>query len=376
MPQYLWRCTTQDGQEGAVRIEAPTPEEARQLLQSQGYSGLALFTDDVVAATKASFGESPAKTDLFTPEAEADLMRRTRTTFLSLLWRSFKPGLALYLIVAVFIGIRLLRRHHWATIDTVSVLLAVGATVYVALKSLTSYLFTKLNDAKEWHRWDEVLRLLAIMERVSSFTWSKVPAAQLARYRAEALAGKGDLAQALAVFEPWRNTEGTPEWLYLAHLAGIYDLTSDFDRAITCMRQALECQRAKGTLLIDLAFRLVYRKRDARAAAQALAEAEEQELTQLAQPFVKRIKGMIALEQGELAAAKAHLLKALEQTSRLKGMDLIYSNLMLIQAYLCLAEARLGEMDSASRRLKLARPYLEATKQADLLNRCQAAVAA
>ena len=63
----------------------------------------------------------------------------------------------------------------------------------VVLRS-RSFIFTKLNSAREWHRWEKVLNLIDLMDRVGRLTKKGVnPSSQLmayiARHRAMALIG-------------------------------------------------------------------------------------------------------------------------------------------------------------------------------------------
>jgi tetratricopeptide (TPR) repeat protein len=373
MPQYLWNCTSPEGKETAVRIEAADATEARQRLQGQGYTNLQLLTDECYAAAKESFGADARQVSL-SAEQEAAFFRQPSTSFLRLLGQSLRFGLLLYLVLAAIVAFRVARSAQWRTMDTIYVVIAVAFTLWIAFKSSGSYLFAKLNEAKDWHQWDEVLRQLRRIETFNRFTWGKLPPSTIARYRAEALAAKGQVQTALQVLEIYRHTEGMPEWLFLAYVAGIYDRAKDFDHAIEYNRQAIAADPGKAALLVDLAFRLIFRKRDVPAARQAIAEAEQHEQTVMAKPFQSRVRGLIALEEGDYATARDYFARALDLLLPFQGKPLVFGNLMLTSACLALAEAKLGHRAAAQALLQKATPYLEATEEKDLLQRCRAAL--
>src|SRR5262249_28377032 len=146
--------------------------------------------------------------------------------------------------------------------------------------SLPSILYGRLIKAGDWHRWNEVLDLVRKLEKVGGLGFIKVPAPELGRWRAKALAGTGRLTEGLGGYQKFENQPGCPGWLYKAFVAGIYDLVKKHDIAIEYNLKSIQ-EKPTATMYIDLANRYVRYKKDPAKAREALAEAAKEPLAEL-----------------------------------------------------------------------------------------------
>jgi tetratricopeptide (TPR) repeat protein len=192
--------------------------------------------------------------------------------------------------------------------------------------------------------------------------------------RCSSLAGSGKLTEAVSLLSQQTVRAAWPEWLYLSLLAGIHDTARDFDRAIALNREALSVSGARPSLLVDLAFRLAFRKRDFSSARSAIEEAEKRDLIDLAKPFLSRCRGLISEGHGDLDEARKHLEEALRGLTGFSQLDLMEGNIHLTEAFLCCVCARLGDATSAAHYLQRSRDYLLAAHEAELLRRCEEAI--
>src|SRR6266849_3686420 len=73
MPSYLWSVTNAEGRVGGQRVEAPSPEAARAILEAQGFTNLKLQQDDFGNALDAGLAvENPIEDKQFTPDEELE----------------------------------------------------------------------------------------------------------------------------------------------------------------------------------------------------------------------------------------------------------------------------------------------------------------
>jgi hypothetical protein len=103
----------------------------------------------------------------------------------------------------------------------------------------------------------------------------------------------------------------------------------------------------------------------------AMAEAEKSPLPDLAKPFHIRCQGIIAYLEGDYAAARRELETAIELVDKAKGRPFRDGHLSVARAYLCCVLARQGDLPAAKKCFALAKKYLVATAEDELLAECR-----
>ncbi|HEU5118188.1 MAG TPA: hypothetical protein VFT74_16340, partial [Isosphaeraceae bacterium] len=160
--------------------------------------------------------------------------------------------------------------------------------------------------------------------------------------------------------------------LYWARMPDLYTTAKRPELARNAVETALELAPENATVLLDAARLLARQQRDLRRARELLQKARTHALSDVLQPFATCIEGMIRLEEGHPRDARPLLEDAFRKIMAFRhASPLIGAQLDLIHAYLALACAGEGDMETARRHYDLAKPRLQSLKTEDLIARCE-----
>jgi len=371
MANYAWSATDKSGKRVIREIEAATAEDAKFVLQAQGYSNLELKEDEVTSTAVAGFAKRKnALGQEIKVTAEQRLKHRDdpTVTYWDALRKGIGPGVIVFLtvcVLAIYSGLR----GHWGYAG-LYVAGLLGWLGYILFLSLPSVYYRKLLKAADWNRWNEVLSLVARLQLIGRFRSVKVPATELTRNRAQALAGSGRLDEALAEYSQCQGRPDCPPWLYKLFVASLYTLAKRYDKAIEYNLASI-AEKPTPTAWADLANRYARYKRDPIKAHSAMDEAEKSPVPDFAKAFYLRCQGIIAYLEGNYDAAKRDLETAIELVETAKGRPYRDGHLSVTRAYLCCVLAKQGNLAGAKECLALAKEYLVATKEDELLAECR-----
>lgn len=364
MPSYIWSGKDSSGTELTERVTAETPEEARDMLLRRGWSDLRRETSEIHEFVKREIEavSDPNCRPSLTVEQEKAFLRGVAPGFWGN-WRMTvsKSGGTL-LILTALLGWSAYHRKIGAIVFLSTALLAF-VVLYPALHfyfGRASRLFRQLHEARNWRRWNEVLACLDALRRVQRSRKMGIGEAEMARYRALALAGQGKLDEAISHFEQAANASTMPQWLRYSHLASIYTVAEKYDQAVECYRRALEHTTEKGTVCLDFGAYLVQRFNRPAEARKFLEIAEASALPDLAANHVLALRGLIAYREGNFAAANQSMSEALtgfEQRSQ--GRRYIFEpSILLAQGCLAAINAALGNKEAARAYFAKSEKYL------------------
>lgn len=371
MANYAWSATDKSGKRVIREIEAATAEDAKFVLQAQGYSNLELKEDEVISTAVAGFAK---RKNAFGEEIKVTAEQRLKhrddptVTYWDALRKGIGRGFIVFLgicVLAIYFGLR----GHWgyAALYVAGLL---GWLGYILFMSLPSVYYRELIKAADWYRWNQVLSLVARLQLIGRFRSVKVPATELTRHRAHALAGSGRLDEALAEYSQCQGRPDCPPWLYKLFVASLYTLAKQYDKAIE-FNLASIAEKPTPTAWADLANRYARYKRDPIKAHSAMAEAEKSPIPDFAKDFYLRCGGIIAYLEGNYDAAKRDLETAIELVEKAEKRLYRDGHLSETRAYLCCVLAKQGDLGRAKECLALAKEYLVATKEDDLLAECR-----
>jgi tetratricopeptide (TPR) repeat protein len=367
MPTYVWRFKDRAGNCALKEVTSDTVEESKSLLVAEGCTEFELMTDDVMSAATSGMAKDVTLFDQKIKITETDKLKsrnKKPATFLRAIWEGAMQSKG-FVLVALAVGAWQAYRHSTAGV----VFAGIGLMAWLAfilVVSLPSIYYARLHKASDWNRWDEMLELVERLKAIGKFHFIKVPGPELGRMRAIALAGKGQLDQALREYAAFENQPGCPRWLYMAYVASLYDVAKQYDRGVEWTQKAIQ-EKNNPVLYLDLANRYARYKRDATQARAALTEAEKGTIPQPIKSGHHRCRGVVAYVEGDYAAAKKELETALEILAGVPHQPFRDGNMAIARGYLACALARLGDQGGARENYRAARDYLIATHANDLL---------
>jgi tetratricopeptide (TPR) repeat protein len=371
MTNYVWSATDKSGNRVIKEIEAATAEDAKYVLLAQGYSNLELKTDEVTSAVLAGF---PKRQNALGQEIKVTAAERLKhrddptVTYWDALRKGVKRHYLVFLGLIFFLFSSGFRGEWGHFLIYVALLLAILA--YILVVSLQSVYYRKLIRAADWSRWHRVLSLLATLQVIRKFKKVKLPASELTKYRARAWAGLGRLNEGLEEFKQCEGQPDCPSWLYKLYVGTLYTVAKQFDKAIECNLASI-AEKPTSSAWLDLANRYARHKKDPVKARAAMAEAEKSPLADFTEPFHIRCQGIIAYLEGDYATAKCDLETSINLLEKAKGRPFRDGHLSLARAYLCCVLARQGDLPAAKKCFALAKKYLVATEEDELLAVCR-----
>ena len=370
MPRFIWAAKDNLGKPIVRELVAKTIEESKAILLAEGCTDLELKSDEIMDIARAQFDTNDAGDDM---PAKDWLKSRDKPppTFLNIMFRSVVDFKGLYLILILLLVFNLYLGYKIPAIVTAAILIA-GPFFYTWL-ALPGIYYEKLNKAKDWHRWEEVLKLVGVLEKIRYVHFIKLPKNELIRYRAQALAGLGRLTEALAVFQQCENQPKLPSWLYKAQLAGIYDIAGEHDKSLEYAWSALE-EKRQPIICLDLAYRLLHYKKDTIQAHKLLAEVDKSVLVDYAESFYLQSLGMLSYLEGDYTSAKSNLEKSLEIIDQFKYLPFRDGIINTLKGYLCCVLAKRGDLAQARKYFMQSKKYLVAAKETVLLEECKRAI--
>src|SRR5262249_9045605 len=135
--------------------------------------------------------------------------------------------------------------------------------------------------------------------------------------KATALAGLGQMDEALEAVKYLATGGEIPEWLYWGRLSTVYRAAHDREQALACMEHAPSLAPENATILIDLALAFLRDKRDVARAAEIVQRVKTHAPSDTAVLFVQAAEGILALEKGNCHEARQLLEQARDGLSTL-----------------------------------------------------------
>jgi hypothetical protein len=247
MSKYVWTGRNQWGQSVVRELEAPSAKESQAQLLAEGFTNLALREEEVMAAAQAGFSKDSTIFGEPITVSAADRLAAMNNPIVTL-WDGIRTviqqSLSISLLIAAVIAVNAARRDWFYT--GIGAIALSAWLLFIICVSLPSIYYRKLIAAADWYRWNEVLSLVATLKVVGGFSFIKVPAAELARHRAKAIAALGRVDEALAEYKQYEGRPDCPRWLHRLFVASIYVTIKQYDKAIVnCANRLGEKRRER-----------------------------------------------------------------------------------------------------------------------------------
>lgn len=366
MPTYLWKGKDPNGIEKPVKVNAVTTQEARQNLESQGFTDLTLVKDDLMA----EISEKSEVISKMSADEQIKSLSHGPTTLTRYAMKVVRDVLSLTALCGLLIWWRWSRNDTTGAIEF-GVILAIVIAV-IAVIRLNSLLFAQLTDAQEWRRSKQMLRLLELMKLIGRLTKTGLKPHDDARYRSLAWVWEGHFKKGVA---EWKAEEkAIKPWSFLSHLSRLHEEAGDLDQAFELREKGIQSNPNIGAFWLDLAYKYLEHGRNLSRAKEALAQAEALDLPEIAEPFLIRNRGLLAMREGRFEEAEKLLEQALDFWRANTKQHFRLTNIMITKAFLCQVRARLGKTKQARQDFAEAKKWLIATRNKLLLDACEAAL--
>jgi hypothetical protein len=366
---FVFMATDANGKRRYVEASGDSVSAARYRLEVQGFTQIEIVKDgmnaqiDAVLPTDAWEGMTLQEKIEFQRKCEGPEANRF------LLWQFLKTDGLVMAGLALWVWFAAQSNRPWGRSSIVAYVCAVGFVVLMIRIRIPGRLYNRLLEARTWHRWDEVERIVARLRSVRWFTGSMVPEYELLFSEARMLAGRGDLPAALGKVHPLESDPSFAPALYYGLLGSVYDCANDSAGRVAASEKALALDPKSPTARIDLAFPLALHLRDRERARAVLQELDPADLVPMARPYLDLICGVMALDDGKNLEAESFLRNAAEAWKAFEGNPLAKSLSWLIGGYHAVALRRLGRTEEAEAKFAEARPFLEATREFSVLHR-------
>lgn len=368
MAEYLFTAHTQSGKELADSIEAESAAAARAKLQQMGLRDIVVHTDDFAARM---YGRK-----LVDPMIDLDpalLIKMQKKGGIKNLLLEILKGNGLLLLVLLSWNAYSYYSNEFNFLDWIGFGITALVLLVIIVFAIPALLFESILRAQLWARWDEALRWTAILRIVRHSV--RIASHMLDYYQAKSLVGLGRVDEAMALFARNRGRADVPDMLWLSLQASLLDEAKRRDEAGELMRQLTVEMPDSAQVWLDLALnRALYG--DLETAKQALAEAEQRELSPVMACVVPFVRGEIALREGRYEEAVTLCSEALVALSPYLSQTALHPLFIGIEARYAVALARCGKMDAARQAWDIASPILEAHGEQKYLDEWAAASAA
>lgn len=375
MPEYLWSGTSPSGEkDSAERVDAETAEAAKAILVARGWTNLQLQTGEISHYIHNAMAKvTPAEYQPhLTPKEELQFHKGEQPTF----WRRWMDSMfearGTIGFCAALLGWSIFRHRTWGIVVCSLALFAVIILFPVIhfWFAASSRSFVRLNTARTWWRWEEVLQCIEEMKKAHQRTKIGMGRAELARYWGLALAGTGQIEQGITIFSKEAAASKMPEWMRLSHIATMYNVAQQFEKALETRRECFVVSGEDPIAGIDLASYLLDPFDSVDDAKSLLAKVETKTLPAIAISAIPRLRGMIAYREKDYRLADRYLRESLAGTleSAKTRYHVFEGSILLLKAKLAIVNAALGNKDEAKSFFEASRDYLAATKRQDLID--------
>ena len=373
---FLFSATDPDGDSVTERISSNSLAEARQTLESEGYTTVVFHTSEADTALNrwlSPDGEQHEELeDIWDPALELESRQRGGT------WASiaifFKSSTIFWMPLVLWNTYGVMQGPPYGWLSLLGFALGALFMMYSVWAIVPSLMYERLVAATTWARWQDVRRWVGRIRWLQRFIAIPIPDLELDKDLALAAAAEGNLSEAVSLMQKYEHDSSIPQAMFHSYLSSIYDAGGEYTQMIACRARAVELSTSGPNEYIDYAIGIIQRLRDPVRAKHVLQKIEGMELTDLARSFVALCKGMIAIEEREYAEARKQLTMTLQQVLPYASQTQIGMLIAEVKAYLSIALGALGEKQQAERLLADATPFLTAWKQEELLARCRQAI--
>jgi tetratricopeptide (TPR) repeat protein len=297
--EYLLTAKTPEGKKVTERLDVSSADEAVRTLRERGYEDIVLHTDDSAARyTRHSVVQKHISPGEYVAlrGMHAGLSGHLRW-IVFITFKVYKTNWKSTLALLALLVFALMKWHYdprpvWGRI---ALLPAMGlASPFILLPIIAIFnpgrRYRRVIEELSWGRWENVLALLPAIR-------ARLPEEHAAYLEAKALAGLGNLDEALALYRPLGDGSRIPDWQFWSHVSNIYWAAGQIESMVAAQEKAGQLAAENPTVLLDLAMALLRYKKDDQRAANLIQQAKSHAISDVMAPSVLLAKGCSLLSE-------------------------------------------------------------------------------
>lgn len=357
MPTFLFKADDRDGNPVTKGVEAADLKAARELLETRGYVGIEFLNGELAGEMLDSYDPKVRQKIARNPGLYVAAMEETRLgpqlfVFLKSIWFIY-PAIAVVMLAG------------GPKVALIVALLFSIAVLYLFTPGIIHY---RLSAAKRWERSRALRFWTTVAKLFNPFLKYKFEKLQIDFDLARADALDGDAARGLARLEPYsQDPKVVPAWLRFMRSSVLYAA-----RDYRGVRDVCEAAFGELTVLesVDFARLLALRFGETDRAREILDGIMDHDVSAWERGWVSYSRGMVETVAENFERAEFFLDNAYAQFDAYRNNQDLDPTRFCIAYFQGVVYAGTGRATVAREKLSYARPYLVATRDTQLLARC------
>jgi hypothetical protein len=357
MRTFLFAATGPQGQNVTDNIDAETLSQARYKLELRGFTAVEFLQGELCNDIIDTFGEDVKTRVQKNPSIQEVFARDSSLT------TYFKVMLKLSAIVWAPVVLWMAWSRSNFSFISAGILLAIF--IYF---SVPTVLYTLMINSVFMANRRQALFWIAATRAFGHISFLKIPECELDMRRATLDAQAGNVEMALARVAKYAHDPKVSRRVYLSYLYSLNTAAKQYDEALRYQAQSIGEGNDFPEELLDHALTLA-RKRETAKAREFVERALDKEASLLVSAFIPLTQGIIEVQDGNFPRAEFYLREAQRRMDPFRHNTFLIGSRSLLNAFLSIVLKAKGEIEEATRLFELARPYLEAHKETELLAR-------
>ena len=357
MRTFLFSATGPQGQDVTDNVDAETLSQAKYKLEVRGFTAVEFLQDELSSDITDTFGEDVRTRVQKNPSLQEIFARDSSLT------TYFKVMLKLSAIVWVPLALWMALSRSNSSFISFGIFLAIS--IYFSLPTL---FYTLMIDSVFMAKRRQALFWIGVNRSFRYVSFVKVPNSELDMRRASLDAQAGNIGTALARVAKYANDPKVSRRVYLTYLYSLSTAAKQYDEALRYQAQSIGEGNDFPEELLDHALTLA-RKRETAKAREFVERALDKESSLLVSAFIPLTQGIIEVQDENFPRAEFYLREAQRRMDLFRHNTFLLGSRSHLNAFLSIVLKAKGEIDEATRLFELARPYLEAHKETELLAR-------
>lgn len=358
MRNFLFSATDRQDRKVTDNIAAETLSQAKYALELRGFTAIEFLDSELSTDVIDTFSEHVRKNAKKNPEIrEIFLYDTSATTYFKVILK--KTAISWIAILGLLVWTR-------STFSFALFGFSIASVIYLSLPKffygnvIDSVFMANHRNARFW---------IAVTRAFNFISIAKIPNSELDMRLACLDAQAGNIEAALARIAKYSNHPKVSRRVYFGYLYSLHCWAKRYDDALKYLAESIKEGNDFPEELLDHATTLAHRKGETTKAREFIERVLDREANVLITALTPLTQGIIEVQDRNFAQAEFYLREAQRRMGPFSRNQYLIGPQSHLNAFLSIVLKAKGEMDEASRLFRLARPYLEAHRETELLAR-------